>query len=437
MAKKRSKVPQPVNADLPAADVKTQSPFPEFGPRTTWAILLGAFTLFFMRYILQFNSIDDMSNMDLPSFYSGSVRVFINGASPYNFPELAKVLEGQVTRTYPYLYPPPSLFLFYPLSLLSFAQAKVAFFGLNTLLLALLAWIIPLRLCRLSPSRNLWMLIFCLGMTMLFGPMAQTVGNGQVNLLVLSCLVLFWDLARTGRNYSSAFFLALAIILKTYPVVLLPMLLLSGRGRVALLTVLFLVLALASSILLLPENLWEDWLLKVAPSGSYTREPEGLFAPSTIGNQSINGLFSRLFTAEEWSSPIKIDPPVGAWLATLSAGLLVFLTIFATFLTRKDANALDKSMLISLPCIYLIAPFSWFHHLVYVLPTLIMLLCADWRGGPTSGVIFQALVLVAALTMSFWIMLDTEFVAVIGLWGLTAYAILSPKVELPGAAASA
>lgn len=404
-----------------------------FSDRWAWPILLGAFGLFFLRFFLQFNDIDQMSNMDLPSFYSASIQVFQNGVSPYNFSEFSKVLEGQVTRTYPYLYPPPSLLIFYPLSFLTYAQAKAAFFVLNTILVVVLAWLLPLRLCGLEPRRNVWMIVLCFAVIVLFGPLAQTVRNGQINLIVLWCLLLFWDRARTGHQVSSAFFLTIGILLKTYPVVLLPMLILLGRYRLALLTVAFCSLATVGSALLLPDGLWDDWLFKVAPSGSYTQEPEGLFAPSTIGNQSLNGFFSRLFTEGEWAQPIMIAPLLGANLTTSSAGLLVALSILVVFLARKDTNALDKAMIISLSCIYLIAPFSWFHHLVYLLPALLMLLCATWRGGTVGGVIFLALVLAITIIMSSFRMLDSEMSAALGLWCLTVYSVLSKNVELPGA----
>lgn len=437
MAKKRKKKTRRlVAAGTAAESVNGQRPILSPAPRWAWTVIAFAFALFFLRFLLQFATVEDLNNMDLSSFYSASIQAFTRGMSPYNFPELSKVLEGEVKRTYPYLYPPPCLLLFYPLSLLTFEQAKSAVLLVNLTLVAALAWFLPLRLCRLNPYRNAWMIVLCLGVAILFGPIAQTTHHGQINLLVLSCLLLFWDRARTGHNYSSALFLAIAIIFKTYPAVLLPMVLLSGRRQLAIFTVALLLIAGLGSLLVLPNGLWEEWLFKVAPSGSYTKEPEGLFQPSTIGNQSLNGFFSRLFTDGESSHPITVNPALGASLATLSAGTLVLLTILAGFLTRKNSNSLDKAMLITLPCMYLIAPFSWFHHLVYVLPNLLMLLCVTWHGKPSSGVVFQGLVLIITMTMSFFRMLETEMLAVLGLWLLTAYAILSPDVELPGAATS-
>lgn len=433
MAKKRKKTLRPAVAQSTAKLPASQPPAFGFSARWSWTVLAVAFAIFFLRFVFQFSGGEGPNNMDFPSFYGASIQVFTKGVSPYHFSELSKVLEGEVKRTFPFLYSPPSLFLFYPFSLLTFEQAKTSFLLINVALVAALAWLMPLRLCRLDTKRSMLMILLCLGVVILFGPTAQTVRHGQVNLIVLSCLVLFWDRARAGHNYSSGLFLAASIILKTYPAVLLPMLLLSGRRQVTIITIAFLLLAVLLSALALPEGLWEEWLFTVAPSGSYLQVPEGLFEPSTIGNQSLNGFFSRLFTEGEWSHPIKVDASLGAMLATVSAGALVSLTFLVSFLTRKDPNSLDKAVLIMLPCMYLIAPFSWFHHLAYLLPNLLMLLCVTWHGNPSSGIVFHGLTLILTITMSFFIMLDTEMAAVLGLWILTAYACLSPNVELPGA----
>lgn len=397
-----------------------------------WPLLFCLFAVFFLRFILQFDDIEKLGSMDLPSFYSASVLVFRDGVSPYSYSTLAAVLSSDVSKTYPYLYPPPSLFVFYPLSLVTFAQAKILVFTVNVSLVAMLAFLMPLKLCRLEPRRHLGLICLCMGVFVLFGPVAQTVDHGQINLWVLSFLVLFWIRSRSGHSLSAAFFLTLAVVLKTYPAMLLPMLWFSGRRRDALLCVSFLLVLGLLSWLALPQGLWEDWLFRIAPSGAYTKAPEGLFAPSTIGNQSINGFFSRLYTVGEWAKPIEINPERGAMLATLSAGVLITLSIFAAFLTRRTPNSLDRAMIVTLPCMFLIAPFSWFHHLVYMLPTLLMLLCASWRGSTLGSLFFLGLTLLLTLTMAFGRMLDSELGAACALWTLAVFSVLSPRVALPG-----
>ncbi len=398
-----------------------------------WPLIFCLFAVFFLRFILQFDDVEKLGSMDLPSFYSASVLAFRDGASPYSYSTLAAVLSGDVSKTYPYLYPPPSLFVFYPLSLLTFAQAKVLVFTINVSLVALLAFLMPLKLCRLDPRRHLGLICLCMGMFVLFGPVAQTVDHGQINLWVLSFLVLFWIQSRSGHSLSAALFLTLAVVLKTYPAMLLPMLWFSGRRREAVFCMSFLAVLILLSWLTLPQGLWDEWLFKIAPSGSYTKAPEGLFAPSTIGNQSINGFFSRLYTVGEWATPIEINPARGAMLATLSAAALVILSIFAAFITRQTPNSLDRAMIVTLPCIFLIAPFSWFHHLVYMLPTLLMLLCARWRGSTLGSLFFLGSTLLLTLTMAFGRMFASELPAALSLWALALFSVLSDRVVLPGA----
>jgi len=127
-------------------------------------------------------------NADLPSFYAASIQVFRHGASPYDFQKLAGLMQEQV---YPFLYPPPSLLLYSPMALFSYAHVRVAVLLLNHLSVALVLWLIPFRLMKLELRRDAAMLALLFVYVLTFNPIVETGQHGQVNLLLLLLLLGF------------------------------------------------------------------------------------------------------------------------------------------------------------------------------------------------------------------------------------------------------
>ncbi len=84
----------------------------------------------------------DKSFVDLPSFYTASISVFSHGESPYDLAQLQSIMPDE-EEIFPYLYPPPSLLFFYPLSIMNYETARVVVLCINHLLILVLLWIIP------------------------------------------------------------------------------------------------------------------------------------------------------------------------------------------------------------------------------------------------------------------------------------------------------
>ena len=172
----------------------------------------------------------------------------------------------------------------------------------------------------------------------------------------------------------AAFFLALAILLKTYPIILIPLLLLTRRWRESLYTVGWLGLAVIVSLFILPNAVWHDWLVNVFPTGGYMNTPAGMYPPAAIWNQNLNGFFARAFTENSWSNPVSVNTDLARLLTYAAAGLAAVITGLTVWYSRSYKDNLDRTMLVALPAMYLIAPFSWEHHLVYLLPSILILL---------------------------------------------------------------
>jgi hypothetical protein len=90
-------------------------------------------------------------------------------------------------------------------------------------------------------GRREWLALFFTVYLFLFQPIVQTLMAGQINLYVIVLLCLMWyALKRNASPVLSALPLALAVVLKTYPLLFLPILLLKGRWQTAFWTLGFL-----------------------------------------------------------------------------------------------------------------------------------------------------------------------------------------------------
>jgi hypothetical protein len=87
-------------------------------------------------------------------------------------------------------------------------------------------------------------------------------------------------------------------------------------------------------------------------------------------------------------------------------------------------------MLVALPAMFLIAPFSWEHHLVYLLPSILMLINSRPKFGSVSNAVFFSLGFTSALLIGLPMMLEFKFYGVVILWGLCVFTAWK-GVELP------
>jgi hypothetical protein len=387
-----------------------------------WLPLVTIFLVLYVSFAFNHGwKYRNATNIDLPSFYAASVSVFAHGESPYDFERLAAFTAGDA-RVFPYLYPPPSLLLIAPLAALTYADARHAVLLVNHLLLLVMLLAIPLIVFRVSPQQVFARSALCLVYSLSFYPIVVTLTHGQVNLLLLAFLLLSWLSAKGGRAVLAGLFLALAVLLKSYPVIFIPLLLLIRRWREGVFAVAWLALATLVSALVLPRAIWADWLTNVLPSGGYGCAPAGLFSPAAIWNQSLNGFFARAFTESAWSHPALTNPGLARLLTYAAAGLCVAVAGLVAWRGRDRADSLERTILVALPTMFLVAPFSWEHHLVYVLPSILMLLGGRATFGARPRAIFLCLCIASAVVIGMEGALRLKFLGMVVLWGLCVLA---------------
>ena len=380
---------------------------------------------------------------DFPSFYWGAWLAFEEHRSPYvtgAFTEAESLLKQ---RVFPYLYPPPSLLAFYPFSLISYEAAKSLLLITSYASILIFIYLFFFKIAALDslPSMRGVVASSSIIYVLMYYPIIDNLNWGQINLIVLALLCLAWSaLKRNGHPLSIALPLSLAILMKTYPVLLLPLLLIKKSYRAVVGVLLLLVVYAVIAWSVLPQSLWSDWLTNVWPSGGYGRAPFNLFLPVAPWNHSINGF--GLFLQDRYAEILWMP----SWLMTrpltyLLSAFVLMVTIGLSYLCsrrNKGENTLDIEVSLFLLMMFLVAPLSWEHHLVYILPSALIaiyLLLYD-STQPTVKVVLIASLLIIALNLQredmyqmrkvLGFIIPIKFYAVFVIWIFFVIKILGP-----------
>ena len=198
--------------------------------------------------------------------------------------------------------------------------------------------------------------------------------------------------------------LALAVLLKQSPVVFLALLAVERRWRALGAAIAVLGAALAVSLAAMPARAWTDWLDVVRPSLGYGRMPVFLFSPSCQYNQGFNGLVSRLFLAPHCGPTEAVVPFAGRAVIYGLSLAVVGLSLVAVRRMRSSPaeTRIDRGFALMLPAMFLVSPLAWEHHLVFVLPSLVVgfgLLLRGRRFSVPSACLLGACTLAIALPL--------------------------------------
>lgn len=396
-----------------------------------WVLATAIFIFLYAPFLLDYGwGYWEINNIDLPSFYSASVQVFTHGESPYDRDKLQAVF-GAGGYVHPYLYPPPSLLFFSPLSALDYDLARKSVLILNHLLILAIVFSVSFLLLRHQVDSRPMNFALTSVLTILSYPTIATLNHGQVNILLLALLLAFWIILKSGRPVAAALFLALSVLLKTYPLIIVLLLTLTPYRRIAWYTIVWLVLLTSLSFLIIPKQIWVEWGTLVLPSGGYGIPPMDLGSPAAIWNQSLNGFFARAFTDNPWSKPYFVDVDLSKRLTYLAAIVFSAVTALAVWLGSKNgADTLDKTIAASPPTIYLIAPLSWEHHLIYLLPSILLLLTARTKLPLFWALVFYSLCVLSAVVIAMDGTLQLKLIAVLVLWGAWVFTVITSRVKL-------
>lgn len=266
---------------------------------------------------------------------------------------------------YGFTYPPFAALTMLPMSLFSQSTALWINGTFSAVVLIALTWWLVAPIAE----RHGWPRWFAVGVAVplvyLIEPVRETIAYGQVNLYLMALVLV--DVALLSRgNRLAGVGTGLATAIKLTPGVVILYLLITGRWRAAATA----LGAFAGATLLAAA---------VAPGTSQQFWTVTLFETKRVGkvqsadNQSVLSLLARAFGTGTLTSVL--------WV--VAAGLVLVLGLLRA---RKAWRRGDELVGITLTGLVscLVSPISWTHHLVWVVPAILVLIDVA-AGTPVSG----------------------------------------------------
>ncbi len=282
-----------------------------------------------------------------------------------------------------YKYPPLFAGLGRPIAWLDFDSARTVWRGLNLcVVLASIGLIITSftrrpftqhettsALTPASETRNFLSTVTApaalglLFLTMLFHPVIDALNYGQLDPIILLLLVLTLVALRAGRPILAGPPLALAVMLKLFPVILVAYLAWRREWRALGSFVAALVGWALVGLALTGPDAWRTYFTDVlALSGGST---------AWVENQTLAGFVARLFTDQLRLEPFPTDPgQTMLWTVATYAGAAIVLAL-TLWATRRPASRTSASYALgfsaTLSASIFILPAAWLHYLTILL----------------------------------------------------------------------
>lgn len=289
--------------------------------------------------------------------YQGAVTWWLDGQPLYAFD-----LDG---TGYGFTYPPFAALLMTPLAALTYAQAAAVYTTVNVALVVLLtAWfVVPLA------RRRGWAPWFAVALAvpvvLLMEPVRETIGFGQVNLLLGGLVAADVLALRRGWRWAGVG-TGLAIAVKLTPAVFVLYLALTRQWRAAGVAAGTAVLTALLAFLVSPQLSVQFW-------GTTLWETGRVGELDQISNQSLMGAVARL------AHPA--DPGRLLW-----AVLVLVVGVVGMRRAVRAHHAGDLLTAVTLVGLVscLVSPVSWTHHLYWLVPAVAVLVDVA-AGAPVVG----------------------------------------------------
>ncbi|MEU0958040.1 glycosyltransferase family 87 protein [Micromonospora aurantiaca] len=311
---------------------------------------------------------------------------------------------------YGFTYPPFAALVMLPMAYLPWGAAIVVSVTATVLASAVVIWRLLDPVARRSGWTRWFALALALCLAAAYEPMRETVNFGQVNMLLLFLVAvdLLWLLPARSRWAGVGIGLATAI--KLTPGIFIVYLLVTGRWRAALTTVGTAAVATLVAAGLFPDASREFWT-----EALWNTDRVGELA--FVSNQSLRGVVARLDPQH---------PSTIAWLVLVLLTLVVW-----AWRSRAAVAAGDEATGLALTgaVMCLVSPVTWVHHLVWLLPGLILLvdngMAAPARSRRRRLLLAAALIGYALLCSRIVWSWEKDFTGVDGFLGSNTYVWIS------------
>jgi len=290
--------------------------------------------------------------------YRGAVDWWLHGRALYDF--------TYAETPYGFTYPPFAALVVLPMVLLPTGVVAWLHALVNLVVLAVLSrWLVtPLARRHGWPLPFAW--VAAVPVLFVLEPVRETIGFGQVNLLLAALVLADVVGLRRGSRWAGVG-IGLAAAVKLTPGLFILLLLLTRRWRAAAVAVGTAGGATLLAALVAPGTSWRFWT-------------ETLWQTDRVGrldktsNQSLLGGLARL-----------ADP--GAPNRVLWLLLVVGVLVLALGRAVRAARAGDELVAITLTGLAacLVSPIAWSHHLVWIAPALVVLVDVATGPGRRAG----------------------------------------------------
>lgn len=245
-----------------------------------------------------------------------------------------------------FIYPPFAALVFTPLAVLPWTGSVIALFALSLASLGLTFYAI-LRTLRPDADRRKALFIASLAITpaLFLEPVRQTLGFGQINLLLMGLVAT--DCLLAPRRYRGIG-VGLAAAIKLTPMAFLLFFLVRKDFRAAATAAGTFGAATGIAFLVVPDASARYWFGGLAGAS-------GISGTSFHTNQTLQAVLARL--------DVGPAAATATWL-TLTCVLLVLVTVTMYHSAAVPALTLNATFAL------LISPTSWSHHWVWVAPAL-------------------------------------------------------------------
>ncbi|MGN9809545.1 glycosyltransferase 87 family protein [Micromonospora sp. BQ11] len=287
--------------------------------------------------------------------YHGAVRHWVSGGSLY---------EWMTWNQYGFTYPPFAAIVMLPMAFLPWYPTIVVNLALTMVATGFLLHLLVGPLARRA-GWSRWY-AFTLAACLLAGlsPVRDTIGFGQVNLLLMALVYVDLSLLERGRRWAGIG-IGLAAAIKLTPAVFIAYLVVTRRWRAAVTAA-----GTAAGASLLAAAL--------APNATRVFFTEALWDTGRVGryehvaNQSLLGLVARL----DAGHPDRL-----LWLVLVAGALAVW---WVRIRRTVDAGDERAGFALTGTLALLVSPITWVHHLVWLAPGLVVVAAATLPWPPAT-----------------------------------------------------
>lgn len=290
---------------------------------------------------------------DFETYYY-SASAFRSHLNPYSLDALSRVAGKDIVL--PFLYPPVTLALFAPFTLMPVSAAAYTWLGLKLVLLLPLGWIWKRYFLPMT-NPTLLVATTLLGFNL---ALLWDLRTGNVAVLESSALWLGFALYVRNKTVPAGCLVSIGSVFKLIPALLLGFLVLEPRSRMRW-TALALGLAILIAIVTLPPNLSAEWRSTLT-TASWAPRPTGDINPSALG------------VADWIAAGLELPSSVGPLLAFLVylvyCAIVLIASLAAVLRSRASGSRAEQVVIVVLLWLLLSPRVMVYSYIMAIVPVL-------------------------------------------------------------------